>query len=374
MISALPNTSKVDVQIFSRIFESTKTSYKFAFLQALLTICRDRGFTQFDGKISFKELAVEMAVFAWYPHTFHKLSFGRLDELGQILDELNFSADGISLTNIETNKRLRTALLQDYKKINLESILRYVPFRVLTPFFEESLIGIKDHKKNSTIRDMADELFFSKNPPLYRFIDHDLKVEIHPDWLAYLQESFGVVRGWLQNNWISFLQNRNPNTPAISLKIAPPLSRSSIDSQSKLWRRIIESSDLRCIYSGLVLSPTNFEVDHFLPWSFVCHDQPWNLMPVLPEANASKNNRLPNPKYVDNFIETQFLGLNKASELLNPRQWNSHIEPYLVDLRLTEEGLLSQIQLANALKATLLPMLALANQTGFSPNWEFRRS
>ena len=287
MSNCLPLMSGLNVQALSRTFESTATSYKFTFFQAILNICGQRGFTKFDGKITCKELAVEMAVIAWYPHTFHKLSFGRVDELGRILDSLPFTIEGSSLANLVVRKNLRAALLDNYQRIGLDSLLRHVPYRLLTPFFEAKLRGIQDQKKISLIRVMAHETFTSKTPALYRLTEQDTAVEIHPKWLLYLQESFGVVSGWLAHNWVAFLQSRNPNVPAISCKIQPPTSRASLNTQIKRWRRVIESSKTRCIYSDELLNPNHFEVDHFVPWSFICHDQPWNLMPVLPAANAS---------------------------------------------------------------------------------------
>lgn len=35
------------------------------------------------------------------------------------------------------------------------------------------------------------------------------------------------------------------------------------------------------------------DLDHFLPWSFVAHNQLWNLIPVEKNINRSKNDRLP---------------------------------------------------------------------------------
>ena len=371
MNNCLPLMSGLNVQALSRTFESTATSYKFTFFQAILNICSQRGFTKFDGTISCKELAVEMAAFAWYPHIFHKLSFGRVDELGRILDLLSFTGEGSSLANGAIGKKLRAALLDNYQYIRLDSLLRHVPYRLLTPFFEPKLRGIPDQKKISLIRKLADETFTSETPPLYRLTEQDTAIELHPKWLCYLQESFGVLSGWLSHNWVAFLQSRNPNVPAISCKIQPPASRASLNTQIKRWRRVIESSETRCIYSGELLNPKHFEIDHFVPWSFICHDQPWNLMPVLPAANTSKGNRLPDARYVDKFIRFQSEGLYKFKSLLSAHEWTFHSEPYLADLHISEEGLLAPEELSKALGSIMPPIIALAKQIGFSPDWKY---
>jgi hypothetical protein len=374
MKNSLPRISGLDVSALTRSFERTTTSYKFAFFKALLNLCSERGFTKFDGKISCKELAIEMAAFAWYPHSFHKLSFGRQDQLGKILDSLAFSVDGFALSSAETKKKLRCALDENYHSIGLGSSLRYVPHRLLTPFFEKELKDKGDHEKNSLIRVLADGAFCSDAPPLYRLVDQDAQLEMHPRWLAYLQESFGIVSGWLVHHWVDYLQSRNPNVPAISRKIQPPPSRHSLIVQVKHWRRIIEASEVRCIYSDEVLDPNCFELDHFVPWSFVCHDQPWNLIPVLPAANASKGNRLPSVHYMSNFTNSQASGLTQLLAQFSAREWEFHTEPFLVDLRLTQEGLRSRTELSEALNSTLLPLISLARQSGFSPDWKFRNT
>jgi HNH endonuclease len=372
MNNYLPLMSGLNVQALSRSFESTATSYKFMFFQAILHICSERGFTKFDGKVSCKELAVEMAAFAWYPHTFHNLSFGRLDELGKILDLLPFTVEGSSLANSAFRKKLRAALLDNYQHIGLGSLLRHVPFRLLTPFFESELRGVPDQRKISLIRALADKAFTSEAPPLYRLTAQDTAVEIHPKWLAYLQESLGLVNGWLSHNWVAFLQSRNPNVPAVPCKTQPLISRMSLNTQFKRWRRIIEATEMRCIYSGERLNPNHFEVDHFLPWSFICHDQPWNLVPVLPAANASKGNRLPDIEFVERFIKVQSIGLSLSKHQLSVREWALQSEPYLADLRISEDDLLSHDKLSGVLKPTMLSMIALAKQSGFTPDWKYR--
>jgi hypothetical protein len=371
---SLPIFSGLDVQALSRAFSSTTTSYKFVFLQAVLNICSQRGFVKFDGKISCHDLAIEMAAFAWYPHTFHRLTFGRQDELGNILDTLAFSVEGKALTSKFTGTMLRAELKKNYQKIGLYSLLRHVPYRFLSPFFEVALRGLPDQKKAATIRHLADQSFNSASPALYRLINENSEIEIHPKWLLYLQNSFGIVNGWLDFNWIFFLQKRNPNIPAIALKIYPPKSRSSLNIQIKYWRRIMEVSEIHCIYSGQLLKPTNFEVDHFVPWSFICHDQAWNLVPVLPEANSSKGSRLPELKYVDRFIKLQSECLHRFKSQLSTREWTSHIESYIVDLHLSEQDVLKHEKLSAALFSTLSPIISLAKQSGFSSDWKYSHS
>ncbi len=78
------------------------------------------------------------------------------------------------------------------------------------------------------------------------------------------------------------MQKRNPNTPEIARKLFMPSKRDSLKSQTNYWSQVLTHQQLRCIYSGQPLTPQRFSLDHYLPWSFVAHDQLWNLIPTLP--------------------------------------------------------------------------------------------
>ena len=95
-------------------------------------------------------------------------------------------------------------------------------------------------------------------------------------------------------NLMQFLQARNPNVPAISSKLIRPESRSSLANQHRYWNKVIQiGGPVRCIYTGHELHPSDYELDHFIPWSFVSHDLLWNLIPADGSINSSKSNYLP---------------------------------------------------------------------------------
>ena len=49
------------------------------------------------------------------------------------------------------------------------------------------------------------------------------------------------------------------------------------------------------IYDIYTQNPVDafYEIDHFLPWSFVVHDEFWNLCPVRSDINRSKADHVP---------------------------------------------------------------------------------
>ena len=61
-------------------------------------------------------------------------------------------------------------------------------------------------------------------------------------------------------------------------------------------------------YAGLPVISKQYDVDHFIPWSFVMNDELWNLMPMDSSLNSSKSNRLPkwDPFFI-RFAKNQYI-------------------------------------------------------------------
>ena len=74
-----------------------------------------------------------------------------------------------------------------------------------------------------------------------------------------------------------------------------------------MWNAILELSPVRDIYSDNLISPKEYEVDHFIPWSYIANDEIWNLVPMESSLNSSKNNKLPRWEiYFKRFADRQF--------------------------------------------------------------------
>lgn len=90
-----------------------------------------------------------------------------------------------------------------------------------------------------------------------------------------------------------FLQSKNPNVPNISGKLLRPEERESLTRQKKFWNKVIEiGGPIRCIYKDTPLGRNEYDLDHFIPWSFVSHNQNWNLIPADSSFNSSNSNQI----------------------------------------------------------------------------------
>lgn len=75
----------------------------------------------------------------------------------------------------------------------------------------------------------------------------------------------------------------------------------------KLWELVMEQETIFDIYANIPIDKKNYEIDHFIPWSFVMNDELWNLSPLISSLNSSKSNRLPPWWYFKRFASNQFL-------------------------------------------------------------------
>jgi HNH endonuclease len=370
-IQDLPSSENLDISTFSRLLDDKTNSYKILFLLSILDILSCR-FFKADSSIPLKELAVEMLVNAWYPHSVFHLSFGLQDLVTSNLDRLELKLGKSFLEITEGNKSiLRNAI--ENEVVNNE-LTRYVPFRLLRPFFKE-LSGLQDHKVNIQIKTMSEQTFETRKP-LYKFDQNSTAIIIHPEWALYIRNNYKIIQGWILWEWLKYMQKNNPNTPAIVNKIFPPVERESLQSQTSYWKTIIEKcSDFRCIYSGQSLILDDLSLDHYLPWSFVAHDQPWNLIPVPGSINSSKSDKIPSDTYLEGFIKTQHLGLSMYHGCSSTKKWNNYIESYIVDLGFSSgNDLLDFNKLRKQYKLKIEPLIALAVSQGFENEWIYRKT
>jgi len=380
---SLPSSDNLNVSGLSRLFEDTTNSYKFLFFLSLLDILRRRYFDVSDS-ISFEDLIIEMLANAWYPHTFFKLSFGRQDKVAQKLDSLDLVIEEPILQFTDTDKTLLRQAISSQDLYDVVSHLRrYVPFRLIVPFVEMDLGNVSRGKGNQLDAAMPGivERCFESRKPLYRFNSTRYRdcyeIIVHPDWASYLEKHYSIVRGWVAWEWLRYMQKRNPSTPAISSKLFMPKKRESLKKQTDYWKLVLRYTDIRCIYSGELIDSKRFSLDHYIPWSFVAHDQLWNLIPTLPEINSSKSNNIPSRRHFDDFVKLQHLGLKVThkSHQEAGKNWKTLVEPFSLDLALSSNSqLLDFHTLKKAYERTLQPLENLALTQGFSGNWSYIRA
>lgn len=99
---------------------------------------------------------------------------------------------------------------------------------------------------------------------------------VNDDWANYIIKNQEIIRGWLEYNMILYIQKRNPSVPGIADKLYPPQER-KLEKVKKYWKLIIRLEPVREIYGNEILTEKDISIDHFVPWSYVAHDEMWHI-------------------------------------------------------------------------------------------------
>ncbi len=361
-----PPSDQVSATTLARIFDDITNSYKFLFFLAILDRLERN---LFDESIALPthDLTLEMLVLAWYPHVYFRLSFGGQDKVTRQLDICAPRSIISEQTINPWDRHAVRALISS--RITDNELARFVPYRLVRPFFPETRGIKKDHEVNQRVAELCDEYFVTRRPP-YKFDATRKSLIMHPAWCQYFKDNLAVVRGWAWWNFLQYMQRCNPNVPAISLKLSPLPKRETLDKQAKFWSAVLEAQSFSCIYSGSLITKNAFALDHFVPWSFVAHNQLWNLIPTSTTVNSKKSDSLPAPVYFDRFVTAQHTALNLSRTVLSEKSWEDYVKPYIGDLSLPNYGdLLDRERLHKAYETSVLPLLQLAEANGFEPGW-----
>jgi hypothetical protein len=367
----LPESPDLGIRYLSGVFRHTTNSYKFYWALAILEALKN-DMTQ----VSLNLLTAEMLAQVWYPVHYFRLNFGKLDRLGALAEQLR---DKQTLPVTSDRREVRDAALalviQDKVfRRDFISLQRYVPTRFLSPWFGRMVRRGGKEPSSQAIEELAEQGFGSVEPPLYRFVSHPhfKGIELHDDWVDYLRNNFRIVRGFILWSLVDYLYQRNPNVPNLPEKLFPPQSR-DMGSAKKYWQLVLQDQTLLCPYSGQVIPAKGFSLDHFIPWSFTCHDQLWNLVPVSKTVNSAKSDCLPSLKhYLEPFTEIQYQALHLFLARSEGRQL-SWLEDYFNLFRCDLDGLtgLSRQGFQQALKNTLVPLEQIAANMGFVRSWQY---
>lgn len=348
-IMLLPNNQTLPVSCLAGMFSNTTATYKYYWFVALLDIVVKEQKT----RISFFEIIAGMVAESWYPIHYFKLSFGKTDSL--YVQSLALQQD-LDIPIDASKERIKQSLLENLSNSQTRKKLyvftRNVPYRFLSPW-------IKYTSDNDVI--LRSQKF--ERDCLYAIKDNFL--EVNPKWIDYLFEHYHILRNFAFWNLTDFLQKRNPNVPSVSSKLIKPIQRDSLAKQHKFWDTYIETvGSLDCIYTGKPLLKKQYDLDHFVPWSFVSHNLLWNLIPADSSINSSKSNNLPSlEKYLEPFSNIQQKALKTLYEK-NPN--NIILEDYLMVYdSVSDLARLSENDFCDVFRRTFSPMVQIAENMGF---------
>ncbi|WP_437629181.1 HNH endonuclease domain-containing protein [Clostridium paraputrificum] len=300
----VPYSREVDYITFSRVLKDDRVvaSYKMYWLLAILDEVQEG-----NVEIEFRKLITRMIAYAWYPISKFRLYFGACDNLGKVV---NYISDTYNLKpNINKSELIDFIYNSDDKELNkmIKNLTYNVPHKFLSPFYD----GIAKEPPLKTVMILSQEhkrwIY-----EIYRNSDEENCIRIREGWDDYLKYNYKMIQGWVYYKLVCFLQKRNPNVPGIAMKLEAPINR-KLTTQTKIWTSIIGRKNIIDLYTGLPFTKENYKehgnlsMDHFIPWSFVLHDQMWNLVPTFKNINSQKSDNLFNYEdYIEGLAKLQY--------------------------------------------------------------------
>ncbi|SFR57853.1 HNH endonuclease domain-containing protein [Anaeromicropila populeti] len=371
--SMLPELDNLPIHLLAGIFKDKNQSYKLFWFQAILDIVSDGTFV-----ITYEQLIHRMVAEAWYMVMEYHLNLGPADALEILINQVRNTSGLLPTAKKEDVIRfLITSEDENIKKAKQKLVLN-VPYRLQAPFLGK--MTEKQWRDFHFIEEKA-----RQNDRLLYYYEQlsgkERQIRMNENWIGYLQKNEAILRGWIQNELIQYLQRRNPNVPGIPFKIHPPQKR-DLKAAMKFWSAVIEYHEMNDIYTGKLLNRENFDelgrihMDHFIPWSYLASDEVWNLTPTFAKINISKSNQVPSEKNDiellsrQHFMALQIAQRNKEIKKLFDAYTRKNLNNTDLKRRLYSGGISEEIFTENMV-SLIEPICQSAKNLGFM-EWKNR--
>lgn len=365
----LPYSEELNIEYLGRLFDNTTECYKFFWFKAIVTKV-----TAGKYELTYEELVDEMIADAYFMVTEYHLNLGPKDALESIVNLIKIKNP--ALKSCEKQSVIIDFLknTQDKEIISKKRALTYnVPYRLQSPFMENVKGKEWNVGKSRLIAKINQE-----NRLIYYFEALNglsTKIIVQSDWAQYIMKNQEIIKGWLEYKMIMYIQKRNPSVPGIADKLYPPYER-NLERVKKYWRLILSLEPVYEIYGDNILTENDLSIDHFVPWSYVAHDEMWNLNPTTKSINSSKSNNLPDwNTYFEKLVRQEYqsyqmLWKYDAVHKEFDKCAKEHINNDDIRYRIYRKGL-EFTEFAGELESIILPVYQSAKNCGFT-NWKYQ--
>ncbi len=304
----------LDIEGFSKMMNSPSYCYKFYWLEAIVQLISLN-----KVEATYEEIINTMITNAWYSVLEYHIHLSGIYGQGiikdslekavlrlQTLSDLTSNASAVEIQNMLEKYSSDRALL-DYK----QTLTLNVPYKALSGFANR---GSKKINLNSSANQMMsyyNELSSTEILLPYTFnSDKGLKRKItfNDSWIEMIKDNTVNILGWIQLEKVKWLQNNNPEVPGLVYKLSPAEEKTrKLNNARKLWDAILDVKPIVDVFKDEPIDTSEYDLDHFIPWSFVMNDELWNLMPMDSSLNSVKSNNLPKwDLFFDKFANNQF--------------------------------------------------------------------
>lgn len=305
----------LDIEGFSRMMKDPSFSYKFYWLEAIVQLIAED-----KTQATYEEIIDEMIINAWYSVLEFHLHLSGLFGDGVIKDNLEKAVLRLfKLSNLPNNankvqikNKLKEYAEDKELRVYKMELTKNVPYKALSGFANR---GTEKIDLNSSAgRMMAYYNKLSQSEILLPYVFNgenglNRTIIFNSGWIQMIQDSTVAILGWIQLEKIKWLQNNNPDVPGLVYKMAPMDEKMrKLNNVRKLWEAVLHLHPVVDVFKNEEIDRLNYDMDHFIPWSFVMNDELWNLMPMDSSWNSKKSNKLPQwDLFFGRFADNQYI-------------------------------------------------------------------
>ncbi len=364
----------LDVESFSLMMKDASYCYKFYWLEAIVQLISEG-----VRETTFDVIVDEMICNAWYSVREFHIHLSGIQVDGQVRDGLErailllteISALPANASKVEIKNAIRehNVVLKTYK----EQLTNMVPYRALAGFFNKSG-EIADWGSIRRLTAYIERI--NRDTVLLPYIlgeESKLKKKVYfqDAWVEMIQDQTVAILGWIQYEKVKWLQSNNPEVPGLIYKLAPINEKMrKLNNVRKLWEGILTMSEIRDVFTDEPIISKQYDVDHFIPWSFVMNDELWNLMPMESSLNSAKSNRLPKwDPFFRRFAKNQFILYQLLYEKDSIRKlyescYRDNLHSLWAGQELYRKGN-SEVEFFNILQKNMQPVYDSARRQGY---------
>lgn len=302
----------LDLEGFSRMMKDPSYCYKFYWLEAIVQLISED-----KRETTYNEIINEMIANAWYSVLEFHVHLSGIWGDGDIKDSLEKAVLKLhKLTGLPSNVskvEIKNKIAEFDKELHGEKITltQNVPYKALSGFANRYLERIDLNSSAGKMMAYYNRINSIESPLPYTFGEQkglERKIIFHESWIQMIQDNMVAILGWIQYEKVRWLQNNNPEVPGLVYKLAPLDDKMrKLGYVRKLWDGVLNTTKIINVFKDEPIKKESYDVDHFIPWSFVMNDELWNLMPIDSSLNSSKSNRLPQwDKFFIRFAQNQY--------------------------------------------------------------------
>lgn len=193
----------IDFRFLERVFDKKVTSYKYLWMIAILSLAKEQNAMN----LTFRDLVIRMASFAWPLLFDDELDFGPNDRMRAYLSSVMKKTTLIAAASQNVVEKY---LSQHYESQGIAAILspllKNVPYRFLSPWIQFTTTEEVIEKSNSR-----------SYTGLYAL--NEKSILLDEDWWEYIEENYDKIFSFTINSFLEYLGSHNSQLKLLRLKM-----------------------------------------------------------------------------------------------------------------------------------------------------------